>query len=207
MDEEKMVDALRTFDSECAAETDEELVQTFHSLRAEGAQMFGKMAIVVRHTDERGITERLAVPNDHIAALRKIGRGEILPEAYEQLGGTFLESKLGALSHEEQRALAAGGSVPLYTVKDGRTEMRQIPALQLTASEAGQVFGPGGIRNAGEQRSHAEAREKRHRQVVDGTFILDYVHQTLIVRQGKMETKIHRDKLFHFGVQLLEKES
>ncbi len=100
----------RQFLAEYEGKTATQLREALESLLAVGAETFARMAAIVQVADEQGVTEHLGLQGYQTAALRRIGRGEVVPEAYARFGGTPLERSLPALSPARQRDLADGGT-------------------------------------------------------------------------------------------------
>ena len=190
------------FVAEYEGKTAAELREALESLLVVGAETFARMAAIVQVADEQGVTEELGLQGYQITTLRRIGRGQVLPQAYAQFGGTPLGRHLRALSPARQRALCEGGTVPVYSFENGRVDKREVAPLKLTAFERRQVFGPHGIRDAAEQRSWLESRRKRRTESADGTVVIDRTNHALIVRVGDKEVSLSRDDLLDYIKQI-----
>lgn len=167
-----------------------------------GAETFARMAAIVQVADEQGVTAELGLQAYQVAVLRRIGRGEILPQAYARFGGTPLERHLAAVTPAEQRALCEGGTVTVYSFDGGKVDERHVPPLKLTAFERQQVFGRHGLRDAPEQRSWLESRRKQRRSAADGTVVVDHAQHAIHVRVGESEVTISRDALLDYLKQI-----
>ena len=190
------------FVEEYEGKTAEQLRKALASLVVVCAETFARMSAIVQVADEQGVTEELGLQGYQITALRRIGRGEVLPAAYAQFGGTPLERHLRILSPAVQRGLCDGGTVPVYSFDAGKVERREVQPLKLTDFERRQVFGPDGIRDAAEQRSWLESLKKRLSTAVKGTIVVDRARHTLIVRVGSSEVSISRDDLLDYIKQI-----
>jgi len=179
-----------------------ELREALESLLTVGAETFARMAAIVLVADERGLTGELGLQGYQVLALRRIGRGQVLPAAYARFGATPLGRYLNTLSVALQRSLADGGTVPVYSFRNGRVEKREVQPLKLTDFERRQVFGAQGIRDAAEQRSWLESLRKRRRDSADGNVIVDRANHALIVRVGDSEVSLSRDDLLDYIKQI-----
>ena len=196
---------LKLFVAEYQGKTGAELRKAFSSLVSISVETFTRMAAIVQVADKQGITDELELSAFQLRALRRIARGEVLPEAYERFTGTPVESHLHKLSPGQQRGLADGGGVPVYSFPaDGREAKREVPPLKLTPLELRQAFGPDGIRDRAEQRSWLETSKKRPRRTesANGTVITDPAHHRLIVRVGDAEVSLSRDELLDYLKQI-----
>jgi len=193
---------VRQLVADYVGKTGPELREELNSLFIVGAETFARMAAIVMVADEAGVTRELGLQGSQITALRRIGRGEIVPAAYARFGGTRIETSLPALSAARQRDLADGGGVDVYSFDNGRVDKREVPPLKLTGFERSQVFGRDGIRDAAEQRSWLETIKKQRVQAAEGTWIVDAVHHRLIVRIEGKEVSLSRDELLDYLKQL-----
>ena len=202
MDETTALVEPNQFLAEYEGKTAAQLRAALNSLLRVGAETFARMAAIVHVADQQGVTEELGLQGHQVTALRRIARGQILPQAYAKFGGTPLAIHLRSLSAARQRDLLDGGTVPVYSFEKGRVEKREVPPLKLTAFERRQVFGRDGIRDAAEQRSWLESRKKQRPQSVDGTVIVDRARRALIVKVGNQEVSISRNDLLDYIKQI-----
>jgi len=197
-----MVSDVSKLISEYEGKSDQELQQAAQSLVEMTAENFVRLAVIVQVADERGTTDELGLSGSYITTLRRIGRGEVVAEAYARFGGTALEPKLRLLSATQQRKLAAGGTVPVYSFNEGRPEKREVDPLKLTDFERRQVFGPDGIQDAAGQRSYVETQGKQRRRRVKGDVIIDRAGHAIIVKVGDAEVSLAKDDLLDYIKQI-----
>jgi len=190
------------FVTEYEGKTTAQLRQAMSCLLVVGAETFARMAAIVHVADAQGVGDDLGLQPYQLAALRRIGRGEVLPAAYARFGGTPLERHLSTLSPARQALLCDGGGVPVYSFENGQVDKREVPPLKLTDFERRQVFGSHGIRDAAEQRSWLESLKKQRTPSVKGTVVVDRVNHVLIVQVGDSEVSISRDDLFDYIKQI-----
>lgn len=156
-----------------AAELDRIKGLPTEALRAELADALGgtarsllQLATIWRELEARG--EDLSDLRSGIGVyLPAIAAGTVLPETVVKYSGqpTLLRA-VSALTPDEQRAMLAGGTVPLVVRSEDGYTHRMLPAHALTATQVRQVFGERSIRTEAEQialLTGAPARARRRR--------------------------------------------
>ena len=159
------------------------------------------ISALVQTADDNGID--LGVPAGMLYPFRQIARKRLHPAAYTKfLGTTDLLNKVQALPLAEQKRLADGGAVPVYSFTNGKPEKREVPPHELVGVERGQVFGPNGIRSVAEQRSWLEARQKANHVRVQGEVLCDKKSHQIIVRVGNSEVAISLNEMLDYIKEL-----
>lgn len=131
-----------------------------------------------------GVLEKKGSPK--LSQIPVFIRHKLLAIAHERLhAGAYLrfhrsgiERSLMRLSLGEQKRLAEGGKVRIYSFPDGVSQYREVRPEELSPFEVRQIFGPNGIRNHAEQRSWLEAERKRKEYAPEPKEPISYVIDT-----------------------------
>lgn len=93
--------------------------------------------------------------------LRRIYKGDVLPEVYTQFDGT-MQNAVQSMPVPQQRKMLADN--PVEVVTGDTHEVLTLPPSKLTRFQIRQVFGRGYIRDAAEQRAWLETEKAREVQ-------------------------------------------
>lgn len=157
---------LRSIESQCKAMTADQAWSAFLRGRALTVEGFAWMAFTLRHLedldsqDERLREARKIVGERLFNFLRKVGRGDMLPESYIRWEGrSKLQTLLSCLPTQDQKHFAEGGRIECAAIEAGKIEKRMMDPAEIEDAGLSQlVFAGGRIHTFTEQRARLEAR-------------------------------------------------
>lgn len=185
---------IQDIDNELKGMNAEELFSTMVECTSIGVRAIVKGARAYHKLKEMGHDPDL--PRGLRRAFERLGQGDLHPRAWAKFNSTYVGRYIHKLPLQDQKALADGDPVTVYSFENGRVSHRKVDIEMLVYEEQKQVIGPNGLRNKAEQRSYIE--DKKAKQLDSNDH--DSKQPPIEVAKGKRKRGVyirpHNDEMF-----------
>lgn len=186
--------SIQEIDKELEGMNAEQLFKTMAECTSIGVRAIVKGARAYHKLREMGHDPDL--PRGLRLAFERLGRGDLHPNAWAKFNSTYVGRYIHKLPMEDQKALAEGKPVTVYSFDNGQVSHRKVDIEMLVYEEQKQVLGPNGLRSKAEQRSYLEDKKAKQMDCQNATSSSPPIEVAKGKRKRGVYIRPHNDEMF-----------